>query len=142
MARRFTGLLVVSMSSSALLLAIGCTSTGGRSNSTSEPSGTSSLGASRSAQQVMPLFLQCLATLNVTIWDKAQGDTSVVSLGRQGGWYISGRVVADNSLYSNADAIEGFYPISSDFKPEQTIAAWVDDAVSNGTWPKACGPLP
>ncbi len=46
------------------------------------------------------------------------------------------------ALYSDADALEGFYPVSSDFKPEQTIATWVDNAAGNGPWPKVCAPLP
>jgi hypothetical protein len=90
----------------------------------------------------MPLLLECLAEHNVPIWDKAQGNVSVASLGKTEGWYENGHVVANNALYSDADALEGFYPISSDFKPEQTIATWVDNAASGGTWPKVCAPLP
>ena|ERR1700722_7459385 len=130
------------MFSAVLLLATACTSTGGSSNNASASGTTPSQGASLSAQQVMPLFLQCLADHDVPIWDKAQGNTSVVSLGKLQGWYENGRVVADNALYTNADALEGFYPISSDFKPQQTITTWVDNAAADGTWPKVCAPLP
>ena len=139
-ARRFTGLLAGSIFSTAILAAIflvtGCTSTRGSSRS------ASSQGPSLSPDQVMPLFLQCLAEHNVAIWDKAQGDTTVVSLGEAQGWYENGHVITDNALYTDADGLEGFSPISSDFKPEQTIATWLDNAVSNGTWPKVCTPLP
>jgi hypothetical protein len=90
----------------------------------------------------MPLFLQCLTEHNIPIWDKAEGNVSVASVGKNQGWYENGRVVANSAFYSNADALEGFYPISPDFKPEQTIADWVDNAVSNRTWPKVCTPLP
>jgi hypothetical protein len=90
----------------------------------------------------MPLFLQCLIDHNVPIWDRAEGDTSAASLGTKGGWYVNGRVVATDAFYRIADSLEGFYPVSPDFKPEQTIAEWVDNAVSNGTWPKVCAPLP
>jgi hypothetical protein len=94
------------------------------------------------AQQVMPLLLECLTEHNVPIWDKAEGDVNVASVGKNQGWYENGRVVANSALYSNADALEGFYPIGSDFKPEQTIATWVDNAVGNRTWPTVCKPLP
>jgi hypothetical protein len=90
----------------------------------------------------MPLLLECLTEHNVPIWDKAQGDVNVASVGKNQGWYENGRVVANSALYSNADALEGFYPIGSGFKPEQTIATWVDNAVGNRTWPKVCKPLP
>ena len=163
MARRFTGLLAASTFPAVLLLATACTSGGGSPSSTSTassaaPSGgpstsaaspstaSPSTGASGSAalspSQVMPLFLECLAEHNVPIWDKAQGNVSVASIGKTEGWYENGRVVANSALYSAADALEGFYPISSDFKPEQTIATWVDNAAGNGTWPKVCAPLP
>jgi hypothetical protein len=133
-----------------MLLATGCTSSGGSPSGTSTtaspassaPSATASVSATLSPQQVIPLFLQCLAEHNVPIWDKAQGDVNVASVGKNQGWYENGRVVANNALYSNADALEGFYPISPDFKPEQTIATWVDNAASDGAWPKVCAPLP
>lgn len=150
MARRFTGLLAASMFPAVMLLATACGGNGGSPNGTSTtsspasaaPSATASVSATLSPQQVMPLFLQCLAEHNVTIWDKAQGNTNLVSLGKKEGWYENGRVVANNALYSYADVLEGFYPISSDFKPEQTIATWVDNATNSGTWPKVCAPLP
>jgi hypothetical protein len=148
-ARRFTGLLAASMLPAAMLLASGCTSGGGSPTSTSTtaasssaPSATASGGATLTAQQVMPLLLECLTEHNVPIWDKAQGDVNVATVGKNQGWYENGHVVANSALYSNADALEGFYPISSDFKPEQTIATWVDNAVSNRMWPKVCKPLP
>lgn len=159
MARRFTGLLAASMFPAVMLLATACTSGGGGSPSTSTASSAgpsapaSSSAASPTAtgtgaaaaltpQQVMPLFLECLAEHNVPIWDKAQGNVSVATVGKTEGWYENGHVVANSALYSDADALEGFYPIGSDFKPEQTIATWVDNAASDGTWPKVCAPLP
>jgi hypothetical protein len=152
MARRFTGLLAASMFP-AVLLATACTSGGGSPSSASTASSappsatapgspTAPGGTALSPSRVMPLFLECLAEHNVPIWDKAQGNVSVASLGKAEGWYENGRVVANNALYSDADALEGFYPVSSDFKPEQTIATWVDNAAGNGTWPKVCAPLP
>ncbi len=81
-------------------------------------------------------------TQKVTIWDKAQGDAIPVSVGKAQGRYENGKVIADNAPYSSADGLEGFYPISSDVKPEQMIGTWADDAASNGTWPKVCAPLP
>lgn len=147
MARRFTGLLAVSMVPAVMLLATACgsSSTSTQSTSTTSSTGPSALAsqsAALTAQQVIPLFLQCLAEHNVTIWDKAQGNRNLVSLGKKEGWYENGRVVANQALYTDADALEGFYPISPDFKPEQTIATWVDNAASDGTWPKVCTPLP
>lgn len=149
MARRFSGLLAASMVSAVMLAATACTSSGGSTSSTSTtspassaPSATVSAAMTLTAQQVMPLLLECLTEHNVPIWDKVQGDVNVASVGKNQGWYENGRVVANSALYSNADALEGFYPISSDFKPEQTIATWVDNAVSNRTWPKVCKPLP
>ena len=147
MARRFTGLLAASMVSAVMLLAAACTSGGGSPTSTSTtsssaPSATVSEAMTLTAQQVMPLLLECLTEHNVPIWDKAEGDVNVASVGEKQGWYENGRVVANSALYSNADALEGFYPIGSDFKPEQTIATWVDNAVGNRTWPKVCKPLP
>jgi hypothetical protein len=146
-ARRFTGLLAASLFPAVMLLATGCASSGGSPSSTSTTaspasSATASVSATLGPQQVLPLFLQCLAEHNVPISDKAQGDVNVASVGKNQGWYENGRVVANNALYSNADALEGFYPISTDFKPEQTIATWVDNAASKGTWPKVCAPLP
>jgi hypothetical protein len=157
-ARRITGLLAASTFPAVLLLATACTSGGGSPSSTSTASsaapGAASPASAASASapapgsaalspsQVMPLFLECLAEHNVPIWDKAQGNVSVASIGKTEGWYENGRVVANSALYSDADALEGFYPISSDFKPEQTIATWVDNAAGNGTWPKVCTPLP
>jgi hypothetical protein len=149
-ARRFTGLLAVSMVPAVMLLATAC---GSNSSSTQSTSATSSPSASASQsatasgaaltpQQVIPLFLACLVEHNVTIWDKAQGNTNLESLGRTEGWYENGRVVANQALYTDADALEGFYPISPDFKPDQTIGTWVDDAAATGTWPKVCAPLP
>lgn len=144
MARRFTGLLAASTFPAVMLLATACTSGGGSPSST--PATSTSASASQAAaltqQQVMPLFLQCLTEHNITIWDKAQGNTNLASIGKAEGWYKNGRVLANQALYTDVDALEGFYPISPDFKPEQTIADWVDNAVSNGTWPKVCAPLP
>lgn len=158
MARRFTGLLAASMFPAVMLLATACTSGGGGSPSTStassagpsapasssaaSPTATGTGAAALTPQQVMPLFLECLAEHNVPIWDKAQGNVSVATVGKTEGWYENGHVVANSALYSDADALEGFYPIGSDFKPEQTIATWVDNAASDGTWPKVCAPLP
>lgn len=152
MARRLTGLLAVSMVPTVMLLATAC---GSNSNSTQSTSATSAAatgasvsqsatasGAALTAAQVIPLFLQCLAEHNVTIWDKAQGNTNLVSLAKQEGWYENGRVVANQALYTDADALEGFYPISPDFKPDQTIGSWVDNAAATRTWPKVCAPLP
>jgi hypothetical protein len=61
---------------------------------------------------------------------------------RRGDWYQKGRVDANQALYTAADALEGFYPMSPDFKPDQTIGSWVDAAAAAGTWPKVCAPLP
>ena len=150
MARRFTGLLAASAFPAVMLLATACGGNGGSpsgpsttsSPASSAPSATAPASATLSAQQVIPLFLQCLAEHNVPIWDKAEGNMSVASVGKNQGWYENGRVVANSALYNNADALEGLYPISPDFKPEQTIATWVDDAASDGAWPKVCAPLP
>ena len=149
MARRFTGLLAASMFPAVMLLATACTSGGGSPSSTSSPassapSATVSDGVTRNLtqQQVVPLFLQCLTDHNITIWDKAQGNTNLATVGKAQGWYKNGRVLANQALYTDVDGLEGFYPISPDFKPEQTIADWVDNAVSNRTWPKVCAPLP
>ena len=143
MARRFTGLLAASTFPAVMLLATACTSGGGSPSST--PATSTSASASQAAaltqQQVTPLFLQCLTEHNITIWDKAQGNTNLASIGKAEGWYKNGRVLANQALYTDVAALEGFYPISPDFKPEQTIADWVDNAVSNGTWPKVCAPL-
>jgi hypothetical protein len=135
------------MFSTVMMLATACGGNGGSPNGasttpSSAPSATVSEAMTLTAQQVIPLLLECLTEHNVPIWDKAQGDVNVASVGKNQGWYENGRVVANSALYSNADALEGFYPISSDFKPEQTIATWVDNAVSNRTWPKVCKPLP
>jgi hypothetical protein len=143
-------LLAASTFPAVLLLATACGGNGGSPNGTSTTSSpassassaTASKSAALTAQQIIPLFLQCLVEHNVTIWDKAQGDTNLVSLGKKEGWYVNGRVAANNPLYSYAGVLEGFYPISSSFKPEQTIATWVDNAASDGTWPKVCTPLP
>jgi hypothetical protein len=145
-ARRFTGLFAASMVPALMLLASGCSSNstspeGTSTTSSAAPSATTS-GAALTAQQVMPLFLQCLTDHHITIWDKAQGNTNLASIGEKQGWYKNGRVLANQALYTDADALEGFYPISPDFKPQQMIGDWVDNAVSNGTWPKVCTPLP
>lgn len=152
MARRFTGLLAASMVPAVMLLASACASTSSSPQDTSTttsaaPSASASQsatvsGAALTAQQVMPLFLQCLTDHHITIWDKAQGNTNLASIGKAQGWYKNGRVLANQALYTDADALEGFYPISPDFKPEQMIGDWVDNAVSSRTWPKVCGPLP
>jgi hypothetical protein len=141
--RRFTGMLAASMFSAVLLLATACTSNGGATTSASTtPSATGSSSATLSPQTVMPLFLQCLIQHNITIWDKAQGNTNLASLSKKQGWYENGKVVANQAYYNQADVLEGFYPLSPDFKPEQDIATWVDNAVSDRTWPKVCAPLP
>jgi hypothetical protein len=145
-ARRFTGLLAASMLSAVLLLVTACANGGSPSSTptTSSPaqSATASQSATPSVQQLVPLFLQCLAQHNIPIWDKSQGNVSVISLGKKEGWYQDGKVVANNALHTYFEDFEGFYPIGTDFKPEQTIGAWVDNAASTGTWPKVCGPLP
>jgi hypothetical protein len=146
-ARRFTSLLAASMFSAVMLLATACSSNGGSASSThtaSSPaqSATASQSATLSVQQLIPLFLQCLAGHKIPIWDKAQGDMSVASLGQKEGWYENGHVVANNALHTYFEDFEGDYPIGTDFKPEQTIASWVDNAASTGTWPQVCGPLP
>jgi hypothetical protein len=132
-ARRPTGLLTASLSSAVMLSAAACTSGGGPPTGTPTP---------LSLPQVLPLFLQCLVDHHVTIWDRAQGDTNAASIGEKAGWLVNGRVVANQNLYTRSDAIEGFSPMSPDFEPQQTIATWLDDAVSKGTWPKVCPPLP
>jgi hypothetical protein len=151
-ARRFTGLLAASMVPAVMLLATACGPNSSSTQSTSttsaaapspstSPSATAS-GAALTVQQIMPLFLQCLVEHNVTIWDKARGNTNLESLGKKDGWYENGRVVANQALYTDADALEGFYPVSPDFKPDQTIATWLINAAAGGTWPKVCTPLP
>jgi hypothetical protein len=146
-------LLAASAFPAVLLLATACSSSGSSPASTSTtPVATSgataaqstaaSQSAARSPQQIMPLLLQCLTDHNIPIWDKGQGNTSVASIGTKQGWYKNGKVLADSALYSNADGLEGFYPMSSDFKPNQTIGTWVDNVVSTGKWPKVCGPFP
>lgn len=138
-ARRFSGLLAASMLSMVMLLATACTAGGGSSSSASP---TASHDATLSLQQVTPLFLQCLIDHNVTIWDRAQGDTNLKPLAEKAGWYVNGHVVANQKLWLAVDSLEGFHPISPDFKPDQTIADWVDNAALHGTWPKVCTPLP
>lgn len=147
MTRRFPGLLAASMFTAVMLPATACSSNGGSPSSTSTTSSpaqsaTASQSATLSPQQILPLFFQCLTEHNIPIWDKDQGNTNLASIGEKEGWYVNGRVVANNALYSDAESLEGFYPISPDFKPEQTIATWIDNAASTGTWPKVCGPLP
>lgn len=131
MARRLTGLLAAAMAPAVMLLAAACTG-----------SSSSPRVAGLTSQQVLPLFVECLAEHDVPILDKAQGSVSVASVGRNQGWYENGRVVANHAFYANADGLEGFYPVSPDFRPEQMIGTWVDNAVSSRTWPKACAPLP
>lgn len=146
MAQRFTGLLAASMVPALMLLASACSSNSsspeGTSTTSSAAQSATASGAALTAQQVMPLFLQCLTDHHITIWDKAQGNTNLASIGEKQGWYKNGRVLANQALYTDADALEGFYPISPDFKPQQMIGDWVDNAVSKGTWPKVCAPLP
>ena len=144
MARRLTGVLAASMFPAVMLLATACSSGGGSSSGTTPASSSPSASqtGTLTQQQVMPLFLQCLTDHNITIWDKAQGNTNLASIGKVQGWYKNGRVLANQALYNDADALEGFFPVSPDFKPEQMIADWVDNAVSNRTWPKVCAPLP
>lgn len=142
MARRLSGLLAASAISAAMLSATACTSTGVASSSASAPSTTAAKVRSLSDQQILPLFLQCLAEHKVMIWDKAQGDTDLVSVGKAQGWYVNGQVIASSALYSDAAGLEGFYPISPDFKPDQMIGTWLDNAANKGTWPKVCTPLP
>jgi len=139
--RRLTGMLAALVFSAVMLPATACTSSGGSPRHAPVASTPTSHHTSLSRQQLLPLFLQCLIEHDVMIWDRAQGDTSLVSVGKKDGWYVNGRVVANDNLYSTADSLEGFYPISSDFKPDQTIATWLDNAASNGTWPKVCAPL-
>lgn len=142
MARRFPGLLAASIFSAVTLLATAaCTSSGGTASGTSTTASPAQ-NAALDPQRLTPLFLECLAKHNVPIWDKAEGNVTVASVGKKLGWYENGHVVANNAFYDHADVIEGFYPISPDFTPKQTIATWVDDAVNNGTWPKVCGSLP
>ncbi len=152
MARRFTSLLAVSMVPTVLLLASACGSNGSSTQSTSTTSpatpdasasqSPTTSGAALTPQRVLPVFLQCLTDHNITIWDKAQGNTNLASVGEKQGWYKNGRVLANETLYTDADALEGFYPISPDFKPQQTIGDWVTSVALTRTWPKVCGPLP
>jgi hypothetical protein len=130
------------MFSAVMLLAAACTSSGGSSSNAPAPSTTTSRNASLSLQQVLPLFLQCLVEHNVPVWDRAEGYMSLATVGEKNGWYENGRVVANNDLYLHADVLEGLYPMSTGFKPEQMISVWLDNAVSNGAWPKLCAPLP
>jgi hypothetical protein len=127
------------MFSVMMLPATACTSGGG---TFTIASATASHDASLSLQQVTPLFLQCLIEHDVTIWDRAQGDTSLKPLAEKAGWYVNGHVVANQTFWLNLDSLEGFYPISPDFKPDQMIADWIDNAALHGTWPKVCTPLP
>jgi hypothetical protein len=136
--RRFTGLLAASMFSAVMVLATACTSNGGSPDNTH----TTSQSVRLSPRQIEPLFFKCLVEHNVPIWDKSQGDQNLVSLAKTEGWYENGRVLANNDLYTYADVLEGFYPISPDFKPDQTIGTWIDNASTTGTWPKVCGRLP
>lgn len=141
MTRRFPGLLAASMFTAVMLLATACGSNGGSPNSTSTTS-SATPGTTLTVQQIIPLFMQCLADHNIPIWDKAQGDMNVVSLGKTEGWYVNGRVVANNALHTYFEDLEGTYPISPDFQPEQTIGTWVDNAAATRAWPTVCGSLP
>jgi hypothetical protein len=147
-ARRFTGLLAVSMFSAAMLLVTACSSSSSgtpsnASTTSSTPSATDSLTAMQNRErQLTPLFVQCLAQHNIPIWDKSQGNQNVAALGTKGGWYKNGQVTANTAFDLFFQDIEGTYPISPDFKPEQMVAQWIDGAASTGTWPSVCGPLP
>jgi hypothetical protein len=147
-ARGFTYLLAASMVSAALLLTTACTSSGGSPTSTSAipsttPNATESLNAYLNrVRQLSEPFVQCLAQHDIRIWDRSQGYRNLATLGTKGGWYKNGRVL-NNDVFDNAfEELEGTYPMSPDFKPDQTIATWINNAASTGTWPKVCGPVP
>lgn len=126
-------LAVVGLSSAA------CTSGGG---SPGKASAASSSAESLSLDQVTVLFLQCLIDHNITIWDRAQGNTDLKPLAEKAGWYVNGRVVSSEKLWLAYESLEGFYPIGPDFKPQQTIGDWTADAALHRAWPKVCAPLP
>ena len=128
----------------ALVVALACTASAcGPSRAGTTTNGPrSSATAKLTAQQIIPAFLQCLAAHNVPVWDREQGNMSVVSLGKTVGWYVNGRVVANTAIYTYFEDLEGTYPISPDFKPDQMVGTWVDNAMSTGAWPKVCGALP
>jgi hypothetical protein len=122
-----------------MLLITGC----GSSSTSPKPSATDSLSATLNrVRQLTEPFVQCLAQHDIPIWDKSQGDMNVASLGRKEGWYKNGHVLHNEAFDRYFQDIEGTYPIGSDFKPDQTIASWIDNAASTGRWPKVCGAIP
>jgi hypothetical protein len=149
MARRFTGLMAVSMFSVVALLTAACgsigSSTPGTTSTTSSPASgaTGSPTATPDRQWQLTLaFVQCLAQHNIPIWDKSDGNQNVASLGVRDGWYKNGAVINNIAFSRFFSVVEGSYPVGADFKPQMTVDQWISNATTDGTWPKVCGSLP
>lgn len=150
MARRFTGLIAVSMLSAATLLTAACGSSGSSTPSTTSTTSSSPASGATGSPSATPdrqwqltlAFVQCLAQHNVPIWDKSDGNQNVASLGVKDGWYKNATVINNVAFSRFFQDIEGTYPIGSDFKPQMTVDQWISNAVTGGTWPKVCGSLP
>jgi hypothetical protein len=127
------------MVSAVMVLATACSS----ATSSPTPNATDSLGTLLNRERALILpFVQCLAQHDVTIWDKADGDQNIASLGAKDGWYKNSRAL-NNTAFSNFfEDIEGAYPTGPDFKPDNTVDGWINNAASTGKWPKVCGPVP
>lgn len=131
--------VLLAVAAASLLVTAGCSSSSGAG---SRPSDSFQATLDREAE-LYPLFVRCLASHDVPIWDRAQGKLSVAPPGATEGWYRNGRVSRNEAFVSWLRQNSGTYPLSPAFKPYKTIDQWVAAAAAKGTWPaKVCGPLP
>ena len=131
----------LAIGSACLLIAAACSSSAKRAPT---PSATDTFAATLAREQRLdPFLVQCLARQRIPVWDTAVGKMDVAGEGTREGWFVNGRVIANDAFWRWFRDHDGTYAYSRALRPYKTLDDWVAGAVENGAWPaKVCGPMP